>query len=72
MPTGATNQSTDTSGLFDVDVWIDYTNQADRFFGGYGPGLYFIVEGPDIARFAEQLQEELHGLGSYFPATNSK
>ena len=27
-------------------------------YGGYGPGLYFTVESPDIARFAGQLQEE--------------
>ena len=72
MPTGATNQSTDTSSLFDVNAWIDYPNQVDRFYGGYGPGLYFFVESHDIARFADQLQEELEGLGSYFPATNSK
>ena len=72
MPTGATNQSTDPSSLFDVNVWIDYPNQVDRFYGGYGPGLYFFVESNDIARFADQLQEELDGLGSYFPATNSK
>ena len=72
MPTGATNQSTDPSSLFDVNVWIDYPNQVDRFYGGYGPGLYFFVESNDIARFADKLQEELDGLGSYFPATNSK
>jgi hypothetical protein len=72
MPTGATNQSTDPSSLFDVNMWIDYPNQVDRFYGGYGPGLYFFVESHDIARFADQLQEELDGLGSYFPATNSK
>ncbi|MEA3416715.1 MAG: hypothetical protein U9R02_11280 [Thermodesulfobacteriota bacterium] len=72
MPTGATNESTEPSSLFDVNVWIDYPNQVDRFYGGYGPGLYFFVESNDIARFADQLQEELDGLGSYFPATNSK
>ena len=72
MPTGATNESTEPSILFDVNVWIDYSNQVDRFYGGYGPGLYFFVESHDIARFADQLQEELDGLGSYFPATNSK
>lgn len=66
MPTGATNQSTDPSSLFDVNVWIDYPNQVDRFYGGYGPGLYFFVESHDIARFTDQLQEELDGLGSYF------
>jgi len=72
MPTGATNESTEPSILFDVNVWIDYPNQVDRFYGGYGPGLYFFVESHDIARFADQLKEELDGLGSYFPATNSK
>ena len=72
MPTGATNQSTDPSSLFDVNVWIDYPNQVDRFYGGYGPGLYFFVEPHDVAQFADQLQVELDGLGSYFPATNSK
>ena len=72
MPTVATNQSTDPSSLFDVNMWIDYPNQVDRFYGGYGPGLYFFVESHDIARFADQLQEELDGLGSYFPATNCK
>jgi hypothetical protein len=72
MPTGATNESTEPSSLFDVNVWIDHPNQVDRFYGGYGPGLYFFVESYDIARFADQLQEELDGLGSYFPATNSK
>ncbi|MBU0653401.1 MAG: hypothetical protein KJ649_04860 [Proteobacteria bacterium] len=71
MPTGATNQSTNPSPLFDVNVWIDHPNQVDRFYGGYGPGLYFTVESPDIARFAGQLQEELDGLGSYFPEINS-
>ena len=70
MPTGATNESTEPSILFDVNVWIDYPNQVDRFYGGYGPGLYFFVESHDIARFADQLQEELDGLGSYFPVTN--
>jgi len=67
MPTGATNQSSDPSRMFDVNVWIDHPNQVDRFYGGYGPGLYFTVESQDIARFTEQLQEELDGLGSYFP-----
>jgi hypothetical protein len=71
MPTGATSQSADPSRLFDVNVWIDHPNQVDRFYGGYGPGLYFTVESPDIARFAGQLQEELDGLGSYFPEINS-
>lgn len=32
----------------------------------------FVYGSPDIARFAGQLQEELDGLGSYFPETNSK
>lgn len=44
MPTGATNESTDPSSLFDINVWIDYPNQVDRFYGGYGPGLYFFNE----------------------------
>ena len=65
MPTGATNQSADPSSLFDVSVWIDYANQVDRFYGGYGPGLYFFVESHDIERFADQLQAELDVLGSY-------
>ena len=65
MPTGATSQSTDPSGLFDVNVWIDYANQVDHFYGGYGPGLYFFVESPDIERFADQLQAQLDVLGSY-------
>ncbi|MEA3414827.1 MAG: hypothetical protein U9R02_01505 [Thermodesulfobacteriota bacterium] len=72
MPTGATNESNEPSILFDVSVWIDYPNQADRFYGGYGPGLYFFVESHDIVRFADQLQEELDELGSYFPEANSK
>jgi len=37
-----------------------------------GRGCIFFVESNDIARFADKLQEELDGLGSYFPATNSK
>ena len=65
MPTGATNQSTDPSSLFDVNVWIDYPNQVDRFYGGYGPGLYFFVESQNIERFADQLQAELDALGPY-------
>ncbi len=51
----------------DVNVWIDHPNQVDRFYGGYGPGLYFTAEGSDITRFAGQLQGELDELGSYFP-----
>lgn len=70
MPTGATNESTEPSILFDINVWIDYPNQVDRFYAGYGPGLYFFVESHDIARFADQLQKELDGLGSYFLETN--
>ena len=66
MPTGATNQSTAPSSLFDVNVWIDYANQADRSYGGYGPGLYFFVETSGIERFASQLQAELDALGPYF------
>jgi len=72
MLTGATNLSTNPSGLFDVNVWIDYPNQVSSIYGGYGPGLYFYVEATEIEQFAEQLQMELDGLGSYFPATNSK
>ena len=72
MPTGATNESNEPSILFDVNVWIDYPNQVDRFYGGYGPGLYFFVESHDIALFADQLQEELDELGSYFPEANTK
>jgi len=72
MPTGATNLSIKPSGLFDVNVWIDYPNQVSSIYGGYGPGLYFYVEATGIEQFAEQLQMELDGLGSYFPATNSK
>ena len=67
MPTGATNQSTDSTRLFDVNVWIDYPNQVDRVYGGYGPGLYFYVEGREIEQFAEQLQTELEELGPYSP-----
>lgn len=66
MPTGATNQSSVPSNLFDVEVWIDYPNQVDRFYGGYGPGLYFFVEAADIEQFASQLEAELDALGSYF------
>jgi hypothetical protein len=65
MPTSATNQSTAPSALFDVNVWIDYPNQVDRFYGGYGPGLYFFVETSDIERFASQLQTEVDALGPY-------
>ena len=32
MPTGATNESSEPSILFDVNVWIDYPNQVDRFY----------------------------------------
>ena len=66
LPTGATNQSTASSYLFDVDVWIDYPNQVERFYGGYGPGLHFFVEALDIERFASQLEAELDALGNYF------
>jgi len=66
MPTGAVNRSTEPVDLFDVNVWIDHPNQVDRFYGGYGPGLYFFVGANDIARFADKLQEELDGLGSHF------
>jgi len=66
VPTGAANRSIEPCDLFDVNVWIDHPNQVDRFYGGYGPGLYFYVEASDIARFARELQSELDGLGSYF------
>lgn len=66
VPTGAANRSTEPVGVFDVNVWIDYPNQVDHFYGGYGPGLYFFVEPIDIVRFAGELQSELDGLGSYF------
>jgi len=66
VPTGAVNRSTELVGVFDVSVWVDYPNQVDRFYGGYGPGLYFFVEPTDIVRFAGELQSELDGLGSYF------
>ena len=66
VPTGATNPSTDSTKLFDVNVWLDHPNQVDRFYGGYGPGLYFYVEVREIERFAEQLQTELEELGSFF------
>jgi hypothetical protein len=65
MPTGASNQSAAPSILFDVNVWIDYPNQVNRFYGGYGPGLYFFVKISDIERFASQLQTELDALGPY-------
>ena len=65
MPTGVSNQSAAPSILFDVNVWIDYPNQVARFYGGYGPGLYFFVETSDIERFASQLQAELDALGPY-------
>ena len=65
-PTNATNRSLAPSDVLDVNVWIDYPNQADRFYGGYGPGLYFFVEASDIERFASQLEVELDALGSYF------
>jgi len=64
-PTGATDTSSDPSGLFDVSVWIDYTNQVDRVYGGYGPGLFFFVESDDIDRFADQLHQDLRKLGPY-------
>lgn len=65
MPTGATNQSTELSDLFDVSVWIDYPNQVSHIYGGYGPGLYFLSEAEEIERFASQLQGELDALGPY-------
>ncbi len=66
VPTGATNKSIAPSGMFDVQAWIDHPNQVSRFYGGYGPGLYFQTEAADVERFALQLQEELKALGPYF------
>ena len=66
ISTGATNQTTTLSNPVDVDVWIDYPNQVDCFYGGYGPGLYFFVDAANIERFASQLQAELNALGPYF------
>jgi len=45
----------ESSLIFDVDVWIDFPNQVSCFYGGYGPGLYFWVDASDIERFASQL-----------------
>ena len=42
MPTGAVNPSSELVDLFEVCVWIDYPNQVDRFYGGYGPGFVFL------------------------------
>jgi len=66
IPTGAFNRSAASSGLIDIQAWIDHPNQVSRFYGGYGPGLYFQAEAADIERFALQLQEELKALGPYF------
>ena len=66
VPTDATNQSRGSSGLFDVNVWIDYPNQVDRIYGGYGPGLYFYTGSKEIERFSDELQEDLDRLGAYF------
>ena len=66
VPTGAVNESDDPAPLFDAQVWIDHPNQVDRFYGGYGPGLYFQAEAADVEQFAQQLREELKGLGPYF------
>jgi len=57
--------ATDLSSLFNVNVWIDYPNQVNHFYGGCGPGLNFFVEALDIERFASQLEAELKALGSY-------
>ena len=61
----ATNRSSARSLVFDVDVWIDFPNQVSRFYGGYGPGLYFWVDASDIERFAFQLGVELHAIGAF-------
>lgn len=58
--------SSHPSNLFDVKIWIDYPNQVEHSYGGYGPGLYFFVEALDIEQFASQLEEELNALGPYF------
>jgi len=55
----------ESSSVFDVDVWIDFPNQVSHFYGGYGPGLYFWVDASDIERFASQLGAELHAIGAY-------
>jgi hypothetical protein len=55
----------ESSSVFDVDVWIDFPNQVSHFYGGYGPGLYFWVDVSDIERFASQLGAELHAIGTY-------
>jgi len=57
--------ATDLSSPFNVNVWIDYPNQVNHFYGGCGPGLNFFVEALDIERFASQLEAELKALGSY-------
>lgn len=72
IPTGATNQSSDSSDLFDVNVWIDYPNQVDRIYGGYGPGLYFYTGLKEIERFSDELQEDLDRLGAYFPEKSTR
>lgn len=61
-----TSPDANSSSLFDVNVWIDYPNQVNHFYGGCGPGVYFYVEALDIERFASQLEAELKALGSYF------
>ena len=58
--------ATDPSSLFSVNVWIDYPNQVNHFYGGCGPALNFFVEALDIERFTSQLEAELKALGSYF------
>ena len=55
----------ESSLIFDVDVWIDFPNQVSRFYGGYGPGLYFWMDASDIERFASQLGAELHAIGAF-------
>ena len=54
------------SDVFDVNVWIDHSNQVNHSYGGYGPGLYFFAEAANIEQFASQLQAELNALGPYF------
>ena len=62
----------ESSLIFDVDVWIDFPNQVSRFYGGYGPGLYFWMDASDIERFASQLGAELHAIGAFFTSRRSK
>jgi len=57
MQAETSTDATHPSDLFDVNVWIDYSNQVEHSYGGYGPGLYFFVEALDIEQFACQLEK---------------